>query len=112
MSKIKFDIESVLENSAAEIQRAAATELQQQVISAIKWNMSDQINKYAQTFFEENILPDIKAALHEDKELIISSAMEGIKGIGEEVGNALKTQAAEKIKNSWNVRKISEALFN
>jgi len=111
MSDFKFDLESVLANATEDIKQAAAKELKEQVISSIKWNMSDQIQRYATEWYSQHILPDIKAKLEADKELIIKTALDGISGIGDEIAKALSDKAKGNVKTSYKLSKIVDGLF-
>ncbi len=60
----------------------------------------------------ENLVPEIKAQLEAGKAGMVASA-EGIASrLSAAIGDALVAQATEKLSNSWNVRKVSEALFS
>ena len=57
------------------------------------------------------LVPEIKAQLEAGKGGMVLSASEAADGIGEAVKTALIKQATEKLASSWNVRKLTEAIF-
>ena len=106
-----FDINKVLEDATGSIQEAAVKELQDQVISAIKWNMSDQISKISQKFFTDEIQPVIASMLVDNKELIVKNVLAGFDDIGIAVANKMKEEALENLGRSYQFKKITEGLF-
>jgi len=106
-----FDINKVLEDATGSIQEAAVKELQDQVISAIKWNMSDQIQAIAQEFFTKEVQPAIASMLADNKALLIKNVLAGFDDIGISVANKMKEEAVTNIEKRYKFGQITSALF-
>ena len=107
----EFDINQVLEDASGSIKEAATKELQAQVISAIRWNLSEEIQKMAQSFFDTEIKPEIAAMLTENKAIIVQNVLDGLGDIGVSVAEELKKQALKNIETNYKLSKIVDNLF-
>lgn len=68
--------------------------------------------KTAEQWAIDNLVPEIKAQLDAGKSGMVAKAAEISANISDEIGKALVKAVQEKLTQSWNVRKLSEALFS
>ena len=105
------DIEKILEFADDNFKKKIEESLQERIIESIKWNFTNEIEKVAGDFFNEEVRPKVVADLHGKKELIISEVLESLSQIGTKVGEKLVEKATHNMDNSWNVSKLVDGLF-
>lgn len=59
----------------------------------------------------ENLAPEIKAQLEAGKAGFVAKAHDIARDLSAAIGDALVTQVTETMKQSWNRKKIADALF-
>lgn len=67
--------------------------------------------KAAEQWAIDNLVPEIKAQLDAGKAGMVAKASQISSDLSDEIGKALVKAATEKLSQSWNVRKVAEALF-
>lgn len=77
-----------------------------------QWELPEVIKKEVTAFMAEEIAPEIRKQLVADKDMIVDAATVAIQGIAIEIGKQLQEKAAKSLANSWDLKKITEALFN
>lgn len=92
MERIKAETISRIEREGVEIMVAAA-------------------RKAAEQWAIDNLVPEIKAQLDAGKAGMVAKAADISESISDEIGKALVKTVTEKLSQSWNVRKVTEALF-
>ncbi|NCC53535.1 MAG: hypothetical protein EOM20_20310 [Spartobacteria bacterium] len=76
-----------------------------------QWELPDVIKKEVAAFMAEEIAPEIRKQLIEDKEAIVDAAAQAVQGIAVEVGKSLQKTASESLTSSYKSRDIVKALF-
>lgn len=82
------------------------------VTQKLRWEVPESINKAVKEFVEEEVVPEIRAALLEDKDEIVNAATAFVRGIPGEIGKALQANVAGNLTKSWNLKKIVEAVIS
>lgn len=73
--------------------------------------MVSTARKAAEQWAIDNLVPEIKAQLDAGKSGMVAKASEISANISDEIGKALVKAVTEKLGQSWNVRKLTDALF-
>lgn len=93
MARIKQEAISRIEREAVEVATRVAVE------AAKEWAI-------------EHLVPEIKAQLEASKGGMILAAHDAAQGIGKAMSDALIEQAIKNLKQSWNTKKVVDALFS
>ena len=100
----------ILEQNKEEIRSQVSKNMIEVVSSSFSHELPLILSKELEMFSEEHILPEIRKLLHENKDALICAVTEMISEVPAEIAKALQSHCAEKLSNSWNVRKILEAI--
>lgn len=109
---LDIDIAQLFESQKEDIKQKALEALKERITENIRWTMGDVIGEQVKEFVKTEISPEIEKMLMENKQLFLDQIMELAKSLGSEVAKALVLKAQENLANSWDVKKIGEALFN
>ena len=77
-----------------------------------EWELPNAVKEEVQKFIKEEITPSIREDLLQNKDAMVEAATNMIAGIPAEIGKKLQEDLAVNLKNSYKLRKITEALFN
>lgn len=101
----------VLESNKSAVRKAVTDAMMDGIKRKFEWELPATVNKEVSRFVEEEIVPAIRADLLAQKDEIISAATAMIKGVPEEIAKAMQERLAVSLKDSWKLRKVTEALF-
>ena len=76
----------------------------------LQWSLPEEVKGMVNDFLKTEVLPEVKAKLFDSKEDIVNHATEIAVNISTEVGNAIQREAVKNLSQSWNVKKILEAI--
>src|SRR5690554_2244652 len=89
---------------------AVREQVKQSLLDSIKrqnaWELPDQVKKEVAAFMEKEVLPEIRNALLENKDEIVSAATECVRSVPAEIGKAMQKQVAENLTSSWKLRGV------
>lgn len=108
---IEQQIREKVEAAKPEIVKDAVDKAVESLKHQISWQVEAKLSEMVNTIFEEDILPELKNKVTEQKPLIVQGLLDGFVDVGAEVAKALTAQATKNLSESWNVGKLSEALF-
>ena len=96
----------------ARLMRASEAALEAKIAEEIKWSLPESVSQMCTTFITEEVAPAVHAHLMANKGAIIKGACEAADEIGQQIAIALVAKASKNIANSWNVKKLVEALLD
>ena len=108
MNELQEQIESAMPAVMARIKAETLTRIEREGVEI----MVATARKAAEQWAIENLVPEIKAQLDAGKSGMVAKAAEISANISEEIGKALVKAVQEKLKQSWNVSKLTDALFS
>lgn len=107
----KFYIEILEENKAA-VREKVKEAMLESIKRQFEWEIPNCLKEIVTTFVKEEIAPEVKKELMDNKEVFIQGATDIIKGVPAELGKAIQEHLAKNLTNSWNLKKITDALFS
>jgi hypothetical protein len=102
----------VLENNKDSVRAAVRDALLDSVKRQFQWELPEAVKKTVSEFVADEIIPEIKAELEANKEAFITAATDMARGCAAEIAKAMQEQVAKNLTQSWNVRKLADAIFN
>ena len=108
MNELQEQIESAMPAVMARIKQETLTRIEREGVEI----MVATARKAAEQWAIDNLVPEIKAQLDAGKAGMVAKASEISGNITDEIGKALVKSVTEKLSQSWNVRKLTEAIFN
>lgn len=107
MNELQHDIESAMPAVMARIKAETLSRIEREGVEI----MVATARKAAEQWAIDNLVPEIKAQLDAGKAGMVAKASDISASISDEIGKALVKTVTEKLSQSWNVRKVTEALF-
>lgn len=107
MNELQHDIESAMPAVMARIKAETLSRIEREGVEI----MVATARKAAEQWAIDNLVPEIKAQLDAGKASMVAKASDISASISDEIGKALVKTVTEKLSQSWNVRKVTEALF-
>ena len=102
----------ILEDNKDAVRQKVKEAMLASVQREFEWELPQAIKEEVNQFIKEEIAPAIREKLSEDKDAMVRAATDMISGIPVELGKAMQASVAEKLTNSWQLRKITDALFS
>lgn len=104
---VEEELKSAMPEVMARIKAEAISRIEREAV-AVATNVAVEA---AKSWAIENLVPEIKAQLEASKGGMIQAAQDAAQGIGKAISDALVTSATERLKSSWNTKKVVEGLF-
>jgi hypothetical protein len=101
----------ILESNKDAVRAAVRDTMLDSVKRQFQWELPEAVKKTVTDFVNDEIIPEIKAELESNKEAFITAATDMARGVAGEIAKAMQEQVAKNLTQSWNVRKLAEALF-
>ena len=106
----------------AEIQKALSTRkdeiikgLVEGAVSSLQrdlgWKVAHATEQHIDSFIKQEVLPEVQKRLQSRKAEIIDAMLKGIDTALEQAGKTLVSKAAKNLGESWNLKKLTEAMF-
>ncbi len=107
MEAIELEIKSAMPAVMARVKAEALDQMERQALNIAVQVASDEARKWA----VEVLAPEIRAQLEAGKEGMLSKAQDIAGQLADGIGDALVAEMKKHLSQSWNVKKISDALF-
>lgn len=104
-------IKTLLEEIKPSIMRGFKKEIKEVVEQKIKWEAQEIIGSYVRDWIKENIIPELQKNLVESKEGLILMGIKLTEAIVADLSHSITIHMKEKLENTWERKKILEALF-
>lgn len=86
-------------------------EIQERALSEAKRVAIAEVNAVVVEWVKKNVVPEVHKTLTESKDGLVAMADDMAAGITQALADALTDQLKQKLKNSWERKKIFEALI-
>jgi uncharacterized Fe-S cluster-containing MiaB family protein len=106
----KDELDAFLEANRVEINGAIKAKLIEGLLTQHRWEMSAIVAETVNEFVKTEVVPEIKSYLEGEKGVIIASAKEAARQIGDLITQQMVTTAANNL-SGYNYRGIVEAIF-
>lgn len=104
-------IQEMLEAAKPSIIESLKKELSQSIGYEVKEELRRQVQKCAQEWITSNVVPEVTRQLIEEKEGLISAALQLAPAMNALLVEAMTKEISERLSQSWNRKKIFEAMF-
>lgn len=105
-------LKDFLEENKADIQAAVKSAAIERLIAQHSWDISSQIRDVVREFVEKEVLPEVEAALAEQKGALVAGVIAGLAPMADELAKGLAADAAKTIGDDWRRKNIVKAIFN
>lgn len=101
----------VLEENKDAVKRKVREAMLEGIERQFSWELPQAVKNEVSKFVEEEIVPSVRADLMENKDAMVNAATEIVASVPAELAKAMQEQLAKTLKDSWKLRKVTEALF-
>lgn len=106
------DLKEFLAANDAEIKSAVKAKMIERLLSSHQWEITTEISAVVKTFVSEEIVPEVKKHLMDQKGPILEAALVGASEIGANLAKAIAERSAKNLtSDSYQFRQVMEALF-
>lgn len=105
-------INELLESAKPSIIESIKNDLKQSISYEMKQVCAQQVKQHTEAWIKENVIPEITAALVEGKDGLISAGVKLAPAIMDEITKSMTAAVSEKLKSSWERKKIFGAMFD
>ena len=109
--EIKIDVQSLLEESRGQVVAAIVDDAKRRLPWTIGNQIAEEVQPVVKQFVADEILPELRAQLLEQKAVIVEAAAQAAVAIGESVAKTLVAQAMSNANDSYKRGKIMDAIF-
>ena len=107
------ELKEFLDANKADIQQAVKAKMIDRLLSTHQWEISGQITAIVNEFVTNEIAPEVKKFLADQKGPILEAACAGAAEIGNALSKALITHTAKNLDGeSYKFRNVMKALFD
>lgn len=110
-TQIQFDVQSMLEEGRSQVVAAIVADARQRLSWTVGSQIAEQVQPVVKQFVADEIVPELRAQLLEQKGVILEAATQAAIAIGESVAKTLVQQALSTVNNSYTRGKILDAIF-
>lgn len=107
----KEDIDKLLDEIKPDIKESIKKELLKDITWDVKQTAISQISECIKEFVKDEIIPEVKKDLIENKDSLVSIGKKAGPMVTEEISKAMCLQLAEKLKDSWGRKDLLSGLF-
>jgi hypothetical protein len=106
------DLKEFLDENRESIQRAVKEKMIEGLLAQNRWEISGQIAAVVQEFVKDEIVPEVKKYLADQKGPILAAAIAGAAAVGETLSKAIVERTAKRLApDNYEFRQIMEAIF-
>lgn len=105
------ELRAFLDENKVEIQKEVKARAIARLLEEHRWTIGDAISKAVNKFVEDEIIPEVRNELASQKGVIVEGIVKSIAGISDLLAKALTDAAAKNVSTSYNLDKVSKAIF-
>lgn len=106
------DLKEFLDANEAEIKAAVKEKMISQLLQTYQWDITGEIKEVVKAFVSEEIVPEVKKHLQDQKGPILKAALVGASEIGDSLAKAIAERCAKNLTSDGHqFRQVMEALF-
>jgi len=111
MKLTEDQVTTMLAEATPSIVESLKAELRQSMLEGLRSDVADQVRTTVTEWCAENLVPEIEEALSSNKDSLVSSAVKCAGTISEMLSEAMVTQMADSLKESYGRHKVFKAMF-
>jgi hypothetical protein len=105
------DLGKLLAEHEQDIKDSVIDEVKAQIKCDLEWSLRQEISAIVKTFLTEDIAPEIRSALAENKPVILAAVVEAANTMGALLTEGLVSEVKERMETSYRRQNIVKALF-
>ena len=105
------EITKILEDAKDELRANLVEDMKDRLKTSVEYTLGAEVRKVIEEYVKTEIVPDLKAALIEDKPIILKAAIKGANEIGEVLSKALVEDMKAKLGKEYTRRNIIDAIW-
>ena len=105
------DLQKLLAEHEDAIKHSVVDEVKAQIKSDLEWSLRQEISAIVKKFLTEDIAPEIRAALVENKPVILAAVVEAANTMGALLTEGLVAEVKGRMETSYQRSSIIKALF-
>ena len=105
------EMQAILEGAKDDIRASLVEEMRKGMKDTVKWELQKELQIIIQEYIKDEIVPEARAALTEDKPVILKAVIEGANEAGNLLCAAIVEDFKEKLSKSWTRSNILKAMF-
>lgn len=106
------EIRQFLDDNAENIKTAVREKMISGLLAEHRWQIGDQITKVVNEFVAEEIVPEVKKYLADQKGALVEAAIAGAAEMGEALAKAIVERTAKNlVADSYQFGEVMKALF-
>ena len=106
------NISEMIETLRPGIEQELSKQMAKSVAEALSWSLKSEVEKFANAYIQENVLPDVKKQLESSRDEITIAICAAVKKSCAALGDKLLENALKKLSQSYTVGKIAKDLFD
>lgn len=106
------ELQAFLDENRGEIAKSVKDSVIKRLIEQHRWDISEQIAKVVNEFVASEVVPEVKAALAEQKNGIVDACIKSFVIVGDELAKGLAADATKHISDGYHRSQILKAIFN
>ena len=107
------DLKEFLEENAETIKNTVRAKMIESLLANHRWEISAEISKVVEAFVADEIVPEVKKYLADNKGPILQAAIAGAAGISDTLAKAIVQRTAERLNpEGYQFRSVMKALFD
>lgn len=112
MTELNIDIADILERKRLEIETSAMEVVTQTLKNKFQYRYDQDINKIVDEFFNVEIAPKIKEALHENKDKIVDACIKSAVEVATAIGESMTKRALETMAQDWKAKEVIKKVLD
>lgn len=105
------EIQALISESLPTVRQRLKVEVETRLLREAFCQLDAQLRKVVIDLVTEEFVPELKEALIGEKAKLREAALTASSAIAQTIGTAVAATLADKMKNSWDRKKILDALF-
>ena len=102
----------ILEENKADVIEKVRQAMFEGIEKKFSWELPKVVSDAVDDFVRDEVVPEIRSRLLEDKEAIIDAATAMIRQLPAEIGKAMQEKVAENLSSSWKLEKVVHGLLD
>ena len=105
------EIAKILDDAKDELRANLVEDMKNQMKSSVEYTLGAELRKVVAEYVKDEIVPDLKARLIDDKPIILKAAINSANEVGEILSKALVEDMKEKLGKDYTRRNILNAIW-
>lgn len=101
----------ILEENKAAVKQAVKDAMLNSITQKFQWELPQALQEAVNEFIKDEIIPEVRKELLENKDAMVAMATDLIKAVPAEIGKAMQEKVAENLSSSYTLKNMVDQLF-